>query len=120
MKPKQIQEAMTQAIANIKRTKRMQNMKYPLTDKRNNYVWYFYFTDAEDLYYTAVLDAVVHRKKNKLIEAPQLFCFDFDYKRDAWFIDEVPELIDRIEDLFDDYYTKTVLPDLKKRGKVKK
>lgn len=119
MNKNKIQEAMTHAISNIKRSKKMSMMKYPLMDKRNNYTWFFYFTDAEGLYYQTIIGECVRRKKNRKIEAPQLFCFDFDYRRDAWFIDNVPELIDRIEDLFQDYYDSAVVPELRKRGKIK-
>ena len=110
---------MTQSLINIKKRKQMSMMKYPLTDKRHVYTLYFYFTDAEGLYYQQIIGECVHRKKNKKIEAPMLFCFDFDYRRDAWFIDDVAELSDRIEDLFQEYYDEYVYPELKKRGKVK-
>lgn len=119
MNSSDVQKAMTYALANIKRLKKMSMMKYPLTDKRNNWVWYIYFTDADGVYYQNILGECVRRKKNKQIHAPQLFCFDFDYRRDAWFIDNIPELIDRIEDLFQDYYDKHVVPELKERGKIK-
>ena len=94
-------------------------MKYPFTDKRNTWTWYIYFTDSDGLQYQNIIGKFVRRKKNKIVEASQLFCFNFDYRRDAWFIDDVSELIDRIEDLFQEYYDKYVVPELRKRGKLK-
>lgn len=116
LKQKEVQQAFGSAVFNIKRTKRMSDMKFPLVDKKG-YRILFYFTDATDIYYSNVLGALTKRKGSKIVEAPRLFCFEYDHKRDGWFIDDIPELIDRIEDLFDEYYEKSVVPELKKRGK---
>lgn len=117
LKTAQVQEAMGYAVACIKKLKGMSMMKYPLTDKQG-YKIRFYFTDATDVYYQNILGKIIKRKKNKIVEAPMLFCFEYDHKRDGWFIDNVPELTTRIEDLFSDYYKETVEPELRKRGKA--
>lgn len=115
LKQKEVQQAFGTAVANIKRRKQMANMKFPLLDKKG-YKIYFYFTDATDAYYSNILGEIMRRKSNKIVEAPRLFCFDYDHKRDGWFINDIPELVDRIEDLFEEYYDEYVEPELKKRG----
>lgn len=115
LKTKEVQQAFSTAVTNIKRRKHMANMKFPLLEKKG-YKIYFYFTDATDTYYSNILGEIMRRKSNKIVEAPRLFCFDYDHKRDGWFIDDVPELVDRIEDLFEEYYDERVAPELKKRG----
>lgn len=117
LKKTEVQQAMGLAIACIKKLKGMSMMKYPLVDKQG-YRIRFYFTDATDVYYKNILGQILKRKKNKIVEAPMLFCFEYDHKRDGWFIDNIPELTVRIEDLFSDYYNKYVKNELKKRGKI--
>lgn len=116
LKTKDVQLAFRLAVLNTKRTKRMADMKYPLLEKKG-YKFLFYFTDATGVYYDNILGQIVRRKKNTIVKAPYLYCFEYDHKRDGWFIDDVPELTDRIEDLFDDYFTQYVEPNLlKTRG----
>lgn len=118
LKAKEVQQAFGTAVFNIKRTKRMANMKYPLLEK-NGYKILFYFTDATDVYYHHILGKIIQRKKNKIVQEQQLYCFEYDHKRDGWFINDIPELIDRIEDLFDDYFVEFVEPNLQIEEKKK-
>lgn len=104
---KQAQEAMGIALTCIKKRKNMARMKYPLFEK-NRYKMKFYFTDAEDDYYLDILNKLVHRKKDETITAPNLYCFEYDHKRDFWFAKTVPELVTMLEELFTEYYDKNV------------
>lgn len=113
LKQKDVTHATVRAIANIKRTKIMDGVKYPLLE-RTGWRTYFYFTKADGSYYTRIIRACMDRKKNKIVQADKLFCFEYDHKRDGWFIEDIPELIDHIEDLFEDYYKKYVEPEWSK------
>ena len=91
----------------------MADVKYPYVH-RTGWKTYFYFTRAEGAYYTNIVKECLNRKGNKIIEAEKLFCFEYDHKRDGWFIDDVVELTDHVEDLFWEYYRKYVEPEWKK------
>lgn len=115
LKPKEVEEAFGLAVANIKRQKRMENMRYPLLDKKG-YRIYLYFTITTGSAYTQIIKFIINRKKGKIVKAAGLFCFQFNYKNDAWFINEISELAEYIQVLFSDYYKKYVEPELKKVG----
>lgn len=89
-------------------------MRYPLLDKKK-YRIYLYFTITTGSTYTQIIKKIMNRKKGTVIEAAGLFCFRFNYKNDAWFINEISELAEYIQVLFSDYYEKHVEPELKKR-----
>ena len=116
LKAKDVYEAAGAAISNIKRTKRMADMKYPLLDKRG-YTIRFYFTNATGGYYQSIIEAFMKRKRNIKVEADKLYCFEYNHKEDGWFVEDIKELTDFIEDRFDKYFKKYVEPQIKKEGK---
>lgn len=87
----------------------MEGVKYPLVERRG-WAVYFYFTRATGYSYNKILGACINRKRNKIVEADKLFCFEYDHKRDGWFIENIPELSDHIEWLFWDYFETYVEP----------
>lgn len=107
MKQKEVTFATSVAIARIKRKRKMDNAKYPLLE-RVGWRTYFYFTQADGSYYTNIIKACINRKKNKIVEADKLYCFEYDHKRDGWFIEDHYDLVDHIEDLFEEYFKKYV------------
>lgn len=113
LKQKEVTQAVGAAISNIKRKKRMEGVKYPLLD-RIGWKTYFYFTKAEGVYYTTIIKACLNRKKKEVIKQDKLFCFEYDHKRDGWFIENISELTDYVEELFEEYYIKHVMPEWNK------
>lgn len=113
LKQKEVNQAVGVALTNIKRKKRMRDVKYPLVN-RVGWRTYFYFTNADGAYYTQIVKACLSRKGNKVIEADKLFCFEYDHKRDGWFIEDIPELTDYVEELFWEFYDKYVAPEWEK------
>lgn len=106
LKPKQVEQAIGIAIVNIKRTKKMEHMRYPLLDKRGYHVR-FYFTNTTGAKYTNIIKLFLNRKRTK-VEADGLYCFEFNHKQDSWFIEDVNELAEYIQVMFNDYYNKYV------------
>ena len=102
-----MEEAFQLALFNIKRQKRMKKMKYPFIEKKR-YRIKLYFTNAEGSTYFQVVKNILERKQGTKIKAVGLYCFEFDYKQDAWFINDKMELVEYIQILFDKYFSKNV------------
>lgn len=98
----------------VKQREYAKNIKIPLIEKKK-YKLYFYVTINTKSMYQKTIAILLAKGKDEIAKYDGLYCFQYDYKRDGWFIDDWEELAWYLTAEFDEFYEKHIVPDLKLR-----